>query len=474
MKFTGFLRDTLAGSTAIMAAAVAVMTILGAAVIVDHQHLVAGRDVVQNAARAAGLAATLELSRMSHSATDEEVLARMRPVAQRYAELNVKGNRPNLPGDVSVSLAIDRDAGTVTATVSATSGQTLVSGGLLGEHGPGAIGRGVRSEGKMEEANLILAIDMSGSMKYDLQGLNIGETRISIVKRAATDLVNALPDHVAVGIVPWFAVVRLDEAARERWVDEGWAVYPQSRRYKAGTHDLPAAPEDWKGCLDEHRGDDPAQETTARLATPGTTPFAQGYFTSFPGYAYECNVEGAWFCHVPGMKQQPGCGGSAILPPTTDHAAVLAAINGLLPQSGRTHSASGILWSQRLLEPDWADVWGTDARLRNIIVLLTDGEDTWCQAGDAQCVSRATACAVAKEAGSEIFVIAAMDPKNISTALEEGLEDCATDEDSVFVNNATAESLEAAFSSIKRRLLKVRVLTETVPSTVPASDSSTK
>ena len=86
-----FVRDTRAGATAIAAAAVTVMTVGGAALMSDHVWLVAQRDVLKTAADAAGLAATLEMTRLAgETRTDAELKAALRVVAERYILLNLE------------------------------------------------------------------------------------------------------------------------------------------------------------------------------------------------------------------------------------------------------------------------------------------------------------------------------------------------------------------------------------------------
>ena len=100
-------------------------------------------------------------------------------------------------------------------------------------------------------------------------------------------------------------------------------------------------------------------------------------------------------------------------------------------------------------------------------MLLTDGEDTFCAMGNTSCtgsplgISRIAACAAAKAAGSEVFVIAAMDPGLVSTSFEYDLRACSSEpSDSpgthVFVNIATPDALVAAFADIAKQLLVVR------------------
>ena len=144
-----------------------------------------------------------------------------------------------------------------------------------------------------------------------------------------------------------------------------------------------------------------------------------------------------------------------------------------------TYSALGVLWGQRLLEHGWKSVWGdpvhpvnreTNPQTRKALVLLTDGDDTYCDLGSGQkqsCensaagVDRVTACAAAKAAGTEMFVITAMHPRHVGAHLEETLRACSSEtKDSegtyVFLNNSTPENLEAAFADIANQLSTVR------------------
>ena len=140
-----------------------------------------------------------------------------------------------------------------------------------------------------------------------------------------------------------------------------------------------------------------------------------------------------------------------------------------------------------MLEPAWRDVWGGAVHpadpatsgftnLRKAIVLLTDGEDTYCGidhkpecADSPVAVSRTEACTAAKARGTEIFVIAAMPPTSVSSELARTLRRCSSESDSeypagtrrpdvnyVFINNATPENLEAAFGNIARQLRTLR------------------
>ena len=281
--------------------------------------------------------------------------------------------------------------------------------------------------------------------------------------------------------------------------------------------------EGWKGCLTEARtGSGTAAElpkTAAdRFAPPSQNPFAQGYFSSGFANAYKClDPRSADFptgvqyqaCYQipsgmdaaelrlskiypavhPDNSPQRDCAydTATILPLSTNPDEIKERIEKLSPVGSLTYSALGLLWGQRLLMPSWKSAWGGSGaqhpldpsagedEVRKAIVLLTDGEDTYCGIGKHGCddspvgISRAEACDEAKSRGTEIFVVAAMDPKEISNQFGKALENCSSQEDDdskfgtrrqngnyVFLNNATPEKLEEAFKDIASQLRTLR------------------
>ncbi len=526
-----FLAETRAGATTFTAVGITIMIVGCAALIIDHDHLVGQRDLLKSAADAASMAATLELPGLPRGLSDEETESRLLSVARKYAVLNVLGNVDDLdlePEDIDVTLDVDRAAGTVSATVQADVGGTLMASWLFDYLGPGTImtRSGVESAGSAVE--VVLAIDVSNSMQFTLNMMYATdgrESRMDIVKRAALNLVDILDPNaegrVAIGVVPWHNVVRLDPQTQHHWDQNGWAKYPQSRRYAAAYYcepdsgcpvpdlnqSLPASPASaWQGCVDEHRisqvrghADLPAIANVFR--PPWDLAFAQSYGPPLRWTAYDClapplpadyrfqvcynsdsvdpDLEGSRHFPIPPQRD---CDDDVppILPLTPDRAEIEAAISNLMPVGNRTYSTLGLLWGQRLLAPAWRDGWDgevhpvdpdTDegAGVRKVIVLLTDGEDDLCGPQDPACETnpvgfpRAAACAAAKAAGSEIFVITAMAPRNVSGDMADALRACSSASDNsdgsyVFLNNADSASLEAAFADVASQLRVVRRL----------------
>ena len=539
-----FVGDTRAGATAIAAVAVTVMTVGATALIGDHVWLVDQRDVLKSASDAASVATTLELNRqfnLQPGISDSALKPLLEPVARRYIELNLE----HLPPDrlelaintLSVEVTLDRSQRTVDVSAAANLGGTLLSKHLtlLGNNsGPELIRAESVTESVTRPIEVVLALDVSQSMWNTLAEnrrpwtFTDEQARIDVVKSAAKSLVDILnpnaENRVAVGLVPWSNLVRLDADAIVEWEHNGWARYPTRRVYGVpyvckGTNCTPPAaivqdvapqqPEPWIGCLDEHRMGSAGTSASVpavseQLVPPSDNAFAQGFFQPFAGRAYECldpppadlgsqicsvNATGSgqysiddaqYSCWDDSSKMRPYSSWiyPAILPLGTDRAVIERAIDKLDALGTQTYSALGVLWGQRLLQHSWKDVWGgavhpedpsetTNQGLRKAIVLLTDGEDTYCGVGNTDCddsemgISRSDACDAAKAAGSEIFVVAAMAQALVSTPLARTLRDCSSEADNpdgtyVFVDNPTPEALRAAFADIASQLVTVR------------------
>ena len=381
----------------------------------------------------------------------------------------------------------------------------------------------VRSEVKIltNPIEVVLAVDVSTSMNMTLDGrMAYGGpgSRMHIVRRAAKNLVAILNpaehNRVAIGVVPWHFAVRLDTALQSQWRRNGWVAYPRSRRYAnmykcepepgctpaAAEQDLPVDRPAWNGCVDEHRVSESGVAdflpVSKSLDLPSNNAFAESTYPATYGAAYQCmdalpgNFD-SQFCYTGSSVRFPyqsrrdrnfGCRTSdrpnAMLPLTSDRLWIDHTIGNLEASGSSTHSALGVLWAQRILSHSWKDVWSGDIDptdpdasesegLRKAIVLLTDGDDTQCRdTGDAACdagggVPRTEACALAKNRGTEIFVIAAMAPGEVSERLGETLRECSSEADNpdgsyVFLNNASPEALEAAFAEIATQLTAVR------------------
>lgn len=301
-----FLVDTRA-AVGVMSALVTVMFLGATALIVDHVWLVGQRDATKNAVDAATLAATLELEGLTGEMSEADS-TRVAAAARRYALLNLLGNTPSAnAAQVRRSLQVDvpeSAGGKVELAVRADLGGTLLSRGLLGYAGPGSIEQRASVQPSLAPTELVLAFDMSISMRRDLAGGNLRygdeNSRMEIVKRAALDLLDVLEAAgtgsrapFAVGLVPWHHHVRLGAAARAAWEANGWATYATQRDYPhpppgkgpaspahpvtqtlPAKSTLPARCAAWAGCLDLR---------TDRMALPSASPFVMRFFSPEPG-----------------------------------------------------------------------------------------------------------------------------------------------------------------------------------------------
>lgn len=328
---------------------------------------------------------------------------------------------------------------------------------------------------------------------------------------ALVDLLNPnAHNQIAVGLVPWNVHVQISGNLQQTWTDEGWAEYPRSRRYGAAfsctpisnctnsparNEDLPDQPPNWKGCLDEQRVD--VDGHAARppdeglLDHPSTMPFAQGLYTATYGYAYNCQQDPApwWFgtqyCYgstlgaanlTAQVDAQYLCKANYMRPLSSNIDFIKRFIDRLSFEGPFTYSALGVLWAQRMLMHQWADVWDGDVDpidpsqggyVRRVIVLFTDGVDTQCGPFEhhRNCdvwdvgLARSVACEAAKADGTEIFVVAAI--RNMGSEIGRELRDCSSHDDNsevqyTFLNINTDEDIAAAFSSIGLQLKTLR------------------
>ena len=211
-----FLVDTRAGATAIAAAAVTVMVVGGVGLLIDHNWLVFKRDMLKSAADSAAIAATLALQDIPSVTSDAQVLARLQPVAERYARFNVLANArdPDLAADdITVTLDVDRSTGAVSVVVGADIGSVL-AGWLHDSSGPGLMKARAGSAQSGMPLALVLAIDLSASMQSTFSAGD-STTRIESTQRAAKTLVTTVDPNprepTLVGVVGWSYDVHSDD-----------------------------------------------------------------------------------------------------------------------------------------------------------------------------------------------------------------------------------------------------------------------
>ena len=419
-----FVRDTRAGATAIAAAAVTVMTVGGAALISDHAWLVDQRDVLKTAADAAGIAATLEMTRLAgETHTDDELKDVLKPVVKRYILLNLEHlpadryeaaksrlEKPGSPGSPEspefppgIDLDIDRDNNTVEVTAVADLGGTLFSRHLplLGNYE----GEETRAKSGTEcsggTIEVVLALDVTASMNAAIDrrySKTPDNQRMPVAIEAAKTLVEELHSgcddtDVVIGVVPWDKTVRLPSP--EQWESQGWV---DMSAYRAAATVSGYA--DWEGCAADrrHAAADPRVSDGLSLTLPGSAPIPafmypdtnrldpsliaevrQTIFDNFSAHGVE---EGMGATGVDQLLRERGdnpwdragrgpnyhCTWTAILPLSSDREEVDRVLDSLYDTSrspvlmgGVTMSHLGLTWGRRMLTPSWRTVWGDDA-----------------------------------------------------------------------------------------------------------------
>ena len=430
-----FVHDTRAGATAIAAAAVTVMTVGGAALISDHAWLIDQRDVLKTAADAAGIAATLEMTRLAgQTHTDAELETALKPVVERYILLNLEHlpvdryevAKTSLQKPRGITLEIDRDENTVAVTAAVDLGGTLFSRHmpLLGNYaGPGRVvaKSGTQCSGGIIE--VVLALDVTASMnaKIDRRYPKTPDNqRMPVAIEAAKTLVEELHSgcddtDVVIGVVPWDKTVRLPSP--EKWESQGWVDMSAFRA--AATV---SGYEDWEGCAADrrHAAADPAISDGLSLTLPGGTApvpafmypdtnrldpsliaeVRQTIFDDFSAHGVEQSLgadgvdqllrergDNPW--DRAGRGPNYHCTWTAILPLSSDREEVDRVLDSLYDTSrnpvlmgGVTMSHLGLTWGRRMLAPSWRTVWGDDAHpvepaetVTKALVLLTDGQN---------------------------------------------------------------------------------------------------
>ena len=425
-----FLRDTRAGATAIAAASVTIMTIGGAALIIDHVWIVDQRDVLKSAVAAAGIGATQHMVRLAgETHTDDELKAKLKSVARRYVLLNLahlRAERYKRADDtLTVEINIDRDQNTVSVTATTDLGGTFVSRHLpmLGSYaGPERVLAKSETECSGGTIELVLALDVTASMNAAIhEGVsNSGANkRMLVAIEAAKTLVDELHSgcddtDVAIGVVPWDKTVRVPSP--KRWQDRGWVD-------TGAFHAAAAIPgyEPWRGCVADrhHAAHAPRSSDGLSLKLPSDTSFPAFMYPDTsrldPAIIEQTREKIFRLFQRHGVERDPGadamerllrersenpwdrdgagpnfhCTWTPMLSLTSARDEARRALDSLYDPSrepvllgGVTMSHIGVTWGRRMLAPTWRTVWGDDVHpvdpaetVTKVLVLLTDGQN---------------------------------------------------------------------------------------------------
>lgn len=347
---------------------------------------------------------------------------------------------------------------------------------------------------KMQALDMVMAIDMSGSMNWSASG---GGSRITAARNAATELVNILfgtdnqKNLLNIGLVPWNGKVNVmidgtvyDSAATTSQAT-GAFTNPetgggQSEVYFANNSPVPllsSPPADWQGCVFNRFIDDADEATNAdHLLGPQSTPGADwlAWQSIYPG------ADPAWGGEpVPGPAQCSlnvsgecrRCLDHGITPLQNQKQVILDAVAALVSPTGTTNIPQGLGWAWRVLKPDapfTEAVANPNYERQQAILLLTDGENyggsgdgyktTFGGGGTAQPEMNARLLKLADNIKASGVILYVIQFANQGTALQSLLQQVASGPDSPYYYYAPdAATLQSIFREIANHLSQLRL-----------------
>jgi Flp pilus assembly protein TadG len=376
--------------------------------------------------------ALIDLNRASsekrrlQDALDAATLAAARSTAVTNTELQVIGSKTltaNLEAmsdatllSSSFTITSPKVIGTATAKLTPIVANLWMTGNMT----VSASSEVVRSMNKVEVA---MVLDTTGSM---------AGTKLSSLKTAANNFIDTLSaaasrstevDPVKIGIVPFSSAVRIGSSTSEinaykaaTWMDKGTApISADIFNGKMGVNRftlLTAMNRSWTGCVESRAMPYDVQATSPSTSTPATlyTPFFypdeadndsdknandylnDGAYTtqavvgngvSTPVYRRQQGYAGKYTTAGSGAGPNTGCDMQPLSRLSTDWAALKAKVNSF-NAVGETHIPLGLAWGWNVLAPSgpFGDgVAYSTPKVTKIIVLMTDGENTYTDTG---------------------------------------------------------------------------------------------
>lgn len=268
---------------------------------------------------------------------------------------------------------------------------------------------------KTKYLDVVLAIDMSGSMDWSVAGYSgvpEEQKRIYAARNAAKELVNILfgdaetKELLKIGIVPWNAKVNVTTngvafnsagtTSEAVPTFDSTPTYlnpsggPQSTVYYANNSVVPLMsppPSGWKGCVYSRFVND-GNDTNDADIVYGSLDSGAGDWRAWEPIGPEGEpVSGSARCALSvGYNECRQCLTHGVTRLTNVKQDVLDAITALTSPTGTTNATQGLGWAWRVLMPDtpFADALPDDeieGERVQAIVLLTDGEN-WGGSGD--------------------------------------------------------------------------------------------
>ena len=401
-------RDTRA-AIGVPGVLVAAMLVGATALPVANVTLKAEKRRMEDAAAAAGLAATQKM-RTEGVGVSQSALRRE---AERYARLNLLDLPPDARRKALGSLQIHMTSDPVGQTVqvdleAALPGRNVVQALMVA---PGSGGKAIlpeKSTGRSkvqcisDKVELVLAVDVTSSMNAALRQAGTSRQqwprRLDVTMDVAAEMVGNIQRlcsdmELEVGIVPWATSVKVPDGQEKRWKRNGWI---DASRFTQRGADQSLEAQQWGGCLEDRL----MNSSTRREASFGLSlDTAEDRY--FPPYVYPDTgrhaKRGEWtgtmwrfieLQRVRGVRGLPssdpgslarilrgdndwnrgggpnkGCTRVGMIPPRTlkstdtwfDEA--LARIREAELTDEGTMAHLGVTWGRRMLHPAWDAIW---------------------------------------------------------------------------------------------------------------------
>jgi Flp pilus assembly protein TadG len=523
-----FARDQR-GTIALWAGLTIIPMLIAAGTAIDMARASAMKAEFQNALDGAALAlAASDSSDLTGlDETEKQArLAQLKIVAQKYVDQNYQ---PDFYQDASVTVAVDiPEDGTIEVTGEhdyPTTIMRIVGINYMDVTAAATVEkkREVQDSGTVEVA---IALDTTGSMSGQ---------KLTDAKAAAKDLLNILfnneptSEYVKAALVPFAQTVNVGTSnATASWLDTtGLADYSDDNFINTSLpnpkmHNMRAWSvlnnRPWTGCVEARKGSYDTNDTAPDAGTPDTlfTPWfapdepssntSDGYQASW--YTNSWSSDGTVADPKTADKRQrnrskyagqapstsntkgpwKGCKGTQPIVTLTNLKATLDTAIDALTAQNYTHVVQGLMWGWRVLSPNepfsQGVAYDTEDN-KKILVLMTDGANTYPREGDSRYSHNkseysayghlnqnrlgttsyssaidvldsrlATACGNAKTAGIEVWTVAFdLDPSDSGDAeIIELLEDCATSPDK-FLLAPDGATLRQKFKAIGEQIV---------------------
>jgi len=327
------------------------------------------------------LAASVDAAALAGGKIDNR--HRVASTVQRYFRINFPDG---YLGANITQLIHNQDAAAETLTVSAKANVTTSFMHLFG-HPTVEVAARARVSQKVQNLNLVLSLDVSGSMG----GRSGGARKIDAARRAAQDLVSILhgasrtPGKIRIGVVPWNGKVNVSlngaayDPRQTRKVFVSPFVHPRTGKVQGHVWRVNSTPvplldkphDRWSGCVLARYSHDGQAVNDAdlvsglrRLPSAGWSGWepvtAQDEARSRGGQCSNCTP----------------CPSHGLTPMTDNKRTVERALDELRSPGGHTNIAQGLVWGWRLLDDKAPFTEAADRagpRTIQAVVLLSDG-----------------------------------------------------------------------------------------------------